>query len=378
MTWFDRYIWRRTEDRQQLTLEQLLADEARPTAAGEAVTIETALRLSTVWGCVRLLADSVSTLPLAVYRGDDRDPIATPPLLQRPSADFPELADWLWAIMASLLLRGNAWGVITDRRGAGLLPSQVDLVHPDRVTVTTEDGLRVVRVNGQRQSPADLFHVKAYPFPGSMLGLSPIAYARESIGLGLAAEKYGAQFFSDAAIPSGVLTSDQRIGQEKADQLKARWKERHKGKRDIAVLGDGAKFQAISIAPDEAQFIATQKFSVATICRWYGVPPEMMAGETAGHEAYTSPEMRGTDFLTFTLRPWLYRVERAVSGLLPSTQRAKFNAGGFVRATLLDRYTAHKLGIEAGWLQRSEVRELEDRPPIPGIDDQEPPERAVA
>ena len=378
MTWFDRYIWRRTEDRQQLTLEQLLADEARLTAAGEAVTIETALRLSTVWGCVRLLADSVSTLPLAVYRGDDRDPIATPPLLQRPSADFPELADWLWAIMASLLLRGNAWGVITDRRGAGLLPSQVDLVHPDRVTVTTEDGLRVVRVNGQRQSPADLFHVKAYPFPGSMLGLSPIAYARESIGLGLAAEKYGAQFFSDAAIPSGVLTSDQRIGQEKADQLKARWKERHKGKRDIAVLGDGAKFQAISIAPDEAQFIATQKFSVATICRWYGVPPEMMAGETAGHEAYTSPEMRGTDFLTFTLRPWLYRVERAVSGLLPSTQRAKFNAGGFVRATLLDRYTAHKLGIEAGWLQRSEVRELEDRPPIPGIDDQEPPERAVA
>jgi HK97 family phage portal protein len=378
VTWFDRYIWRRTEDRQQLTLEQLLADEARLTAAGEAVTIETALRLSTVWGCVRLLADSVSTLPLAVYRGDDRDPIATPPLLQRPSADFPELADWLWAIMASLLLRGNAWGVITDRRGAGLLPSQVDLVHPDRVTVTTEDGLRVVRVNGQRQSPADLFHVKAYPFPGSMLGLSPIAYARESIGLGLAAEKYGAQFFSDAAIPSGVLTSDQRIGQEKADQLKARWKERHKGKRDIAVLGDGAKFQAISIAPDEAQFIATQKFSVATICRWYGVPPEMMAGETAGHEAYTSPEMRGTDFLTFTLRPWLYRVERAVSGLLPSTQRAKFNAGGFVRATLLDRYTAHKLGIEAGWLQRSEVRELEDRPPIPGIDDQEPPERAVA
>ena len=378
MSWFDRWVWRRTEDRQQLTLEQLLAEESRPTAAGEPVTVDSALRLSTVWGCVRLLADSVSTLPLQVYRGDDRDPIPTPPLLTRPSGDFPELADWLWAIMASLLLRGNAWGVITDRRGAGLLPSQVDLVHPDRVTVTTEDGLRVVRVNGQRQSPADLFHVKAYPFPGSMLGLSPIAYARESIGLGLAAEKYGAQFFSDAAIPSGVLTSDQRIGQEKADQLKARWKERHKGKRDIAVLGDGAKFQAISIAPDEAQFIATQKFSVATICRWYGVPPEMMAGETAGHEAYTSPEMRGTDFLTFTLRPWLYRVERAVSGLLPSTQRAKFNAGGFVRATLLDRYTAHKLGIEAGWLQRSEVRELEDRPPIPGIDDQEPPERAVA
>jgi HK97 family phage portal protein len=327
--------------------------------------VESALRLSTVFGCVRLLADSVSTLPLHVYRGEDRDPIPTPPLLQRPSADFPELEEWLWALMASLLLRGNAWGVITDRSGAGLLPAQVDLVHPDRVAVTVEDGQNVVRINGQKQDRANLLHVKAYPFPGSMLGLSPMAYARESIGLGLGAEKYGAKFFGDAGIPSGTLTSDQRIGNEEARNLKARWNQAHKGKREIAVLGSGAKFQPTMIAPDEAQFIQTQKFSVSTICRFYGIPPEMMAGETAGHEAYTSPEMRGTDFLTFTLRPWLRRVERAVSGLLPSTQRAKFNAGGFVRATLLDRYQAHKIAREAGFLTVNEIRELEDRPPLP-------------
>jgi len=115
---------------------------------------------------------------------------------------------------------------------------------------------------------------------------------------------------------------------------------------------------------------------VATICRFYGIPPEMMGGETAGHEAYTSPEQRSTDLLTWTPRPWLYRVERAVSGLLPSTQKARFNPGGLVRATLLDRYQAHKLGIEAGWLLRSKVRELEDRSPIAGIDDQ--PGGAVA
>jgi HK97 family phage portal protein len=364
--WWDRWVWSRVQNREALTFEQLLAEEGRPTAAGESVTVETALRLSTVWGCVRLLADSVSTLPLAVYRGDDRDPIGTPPLLQRPSADFPELADWLWAVMASLLLRGNAWGVITARAGAGLLASQVDLVHPDRVAVVTNgDGTQTIRINGEPYARADLFHVKAFPWPGSLLGLSPIAYAREAIGLGLGAEKYGGKFFGDAAVPSGVLTSDQRIGDDQAERLKARWEDRHKGKRRIAVLGDGAKFQAITIAPDEAQFIQTQKFSVATICRFYGVPPEMMAGETAGHEAYTSPEMRGTDFLTFTLRPWLTRVERAVSGLLPSTQTAKFNAGGFVRATLRDRYEAHKVAIEAGFLTINEVRELEDRPPLP-------------
>jgi HK97 family phage portal protein len=379
VSWWDRWVWSRVANREALTLEQLLADEARPTAAGEPVTVDTALRLSTVCGCVRLLADSVSTLPLHVYRGDDRDPIGTPPLLQRPSADFPELADWLWAVMASLLLRGNCWGLITARSGAGLLPAQVDLVHPDRVAVVTGgDGRREVRINGERQDPADLFHCKAFTWPGELLGLSPIAYAREAIGLGLGAEKYGARFFGDSAIPSGVLTSDQRISAESAKSLQERWRARHKGRRDIAVLGDGAKFQPISIAPEEAQFLGTIKANVATICRFYGVPPEAMGGETAGHEAYTSPEQRSTDLLLWTLRPWLYRVERAVSTLLPRTQRARFNAGGMVRATLLDRYQAHKLGIEAGWLLRSEVRELEDRPPIAGIDDQPPAQEGIA
>jgi HK97 family phage portal protein len=378
VTWFDRYVWRRTENRQELTLEQLLAEEGRPTASGESVTVESALRLSTVWGCVRLLADSVSTLPLHVYRGDDRDPIPTPPLLQRPSADFPELADWLWACMASLLLRGNCWGLVTDRRGAGLLPSQVDLVHPDRVTVTTNgDGLRVIRMGGVEQNPADIFHVKAFPWPGQLEGLSPIAYAREAIGLGLAAERYGAKWFGDNAVPSGVLSTDQHISGKEAVDLKEGWKAYHKGHRDIAVLGNGARFQPITIAPEESQFIQSQKFSVSTICRFYGVPPEMVAGETAGHEAYTSPEMRGTDFLTFTLRPWLLRIERAVSGLLPSTQSAKFNAGGFLRATLREQYEALRIGVDGGFVMPNEARAKLDLPPLDGLD-RPPPTEGVA
>ena len=375
MTWWDRYVWRRTENRQELTLEQLLAEEGRPTASAEPVTAESAMRLSTVWGCVRLLADSVSTLPLHVYRGDDRDPIPTPPLLQRPSADFPELADWLWAIMASLLLRGNAWGVVTDRRGAGLLPSQVDLVDPGRVAVTTNgDGLRVIRVGGVEQNPANIFHVKAFPWPGQLEGLSPIAYARESIGLGLGSERYGARFFAGADLPIGFLETDQPVDQDTADRLRARWRQLGHGdwgwdrKRDIAVLGNGAKFRPLAIAPEESQFIQTQKFSVSTIARFYGVPPEMVAGETAGHEAYTSPEMRGTDFLTFTLRPWLLRIERAVSGLLPSTQNAKFNAGGFLRATLREQYEALNIGVAGGFVMPNEAREKLDLPALPGLD----------
>ncbi len=363
MPWWQPWTWRRVEERQQYTLEQLLAEEGRPTAAGEAVTTETAMRLSTVWACVKLLADSVSTLPLHVYRGDDRDPIPTPPLLQRPSADFDELADWLWAVMASLLLRGNGWGVITGR--SGVLPSQVDLVHPDRVAVSLEKARWVIRIGGQEYDRSELFHVKAFPFPGSILGLSPIQYAREAIGLGLGAERYGAKLFGDSGIPAGVLTSDQPISKELADTIKARWRKRFEDNREIAVLGSGSKFQPITIAPEEAQFLETQKFNVSTIARFYGIDPTMLGGETPGHMAYSSPEQRSSDFLTYAARPWLYKLERAISGLLPRNQSAKFNAGGFARATLLDRYQAHKVGIEAGFLTVNEARAYEDLPPLP-------------
>jgi HK97 family phage portal protein len=253
----------------------------------------------------------------------------------------------------------------------------VDLVDPDRVSVSEEDGQWVVRIGGQEIDRSELWHARAFPWPGKLEGLSPITYARESIGLGIASEKYAAKLFGDAGIPSGYLYSDQKMGDESVKKLRAEWERSHRGRRGTAVLSQ-VKYQNLSIAPEEAQFIETQRFNVSTICRLFGVAPEMMGGETAGHEAYTSPEMRGVDFLTFTLRPWLLRVERAVSTLLPRTQAAKFNAGAMVRATLRERYEAHRLGIDAGWLLRSEVRELEDRPPIPGIDDQPPPEVGAA
>jgi HK97 family phage portal protein len=336
------------------------------TAAGVAVTSDSALRLSTVFGCVRLLADSVSTLPLAVYRGDDRDPIPTPPLLQRPSGDHPELSDWLWAAMASLLLRGNCWGLISDRAGPGLLPAQVDLLDPDRVTVDTasDPGRTIIRIGADTYERSEVWHIKAYPRAGSIEGMSPIAYARESIALGIAAERYGARFFGDAAIPTGYLHSEQPIKDDTVKRMKAEWENAHHGRRGTAVLA-GVKYQPLSLAPDESQFLGTQRANVATICRIFGIAPEQMGGETAGHEAYTSPEQRSLDFLSYSLRPWLHRLERSISTLLPSTQTAKFNAGAFLRATTKERYEAHEIGIRAGFLTRDEVRDLEDRPPLP-------------
>jgi HK97 family phage portal protein len=364
MGWWDRWVWSRVQNRDALTLEQLLAEEGTPTHAGVPVTTDQALRLSAVWACVRLLADAVSTLPLDVYRRGERDPLPElPPLLRTPAAGM-SLNEWLYAVMVSLLLRGNAYGIVTDRSGSTLLPAQVDLAHPDRLGVTVNaDGTIAYRLNGKELDPADVWHVRAYTFPGTVLGLSPVEYARQTIGLGLAAEKFGAQWFGDGSIPSGVIYADRDPKEEGAKKLKAEWVAARRNNREPAVLA-GARFEPISVKPEESQFLGTLDANVNSIARIFGVPPEMIAGTTAGPLAYTSPEMRSLDLLTYTVRGWLVRLENAITALLPSTQFARFNAAGMVRVDLKSRYEAHEIALRAGFLTINEVRALEDRGPL--------------
>jgi HK97 family phage portal protein len=249
----------------------------------------------------------------------------------------------------------------------------VELLAPERVGVQV-DGRVIWRIDGQEVDPASIWHVKAFTAPGQVLGLSPIAHARQAIGLGIAAERYAARFFGDGGLPAGVLSTDQGLSPERAAQVKAQWKDRYRdGNREIAVLGNGAKFQAVSVAPEEAQFLESSRANVATIARYFGVQPELIGGESGGSLTYANVEQRALDFLTFGLRPWLVRLETALSALLSSTTTVKFNAAALVRTDLLTRYQAHESAIRAGWKLRSEVRELEDLPPISGIDDQEGP-----
>jgi HK97 family phage portal protein len=344
------------------------------TYAAVAVNPTTALQHSAVWASVNLIAGSISTLPLYAYRRGERDPLPElPPLLRQPSATM-NLPDWLYAALQSLLLRGNCYGQIVDRAGAGLLPAQVELLAPDRVAVNVPNGAIEYRLDGHVVDPASIWHVKAYTSAGNVVGLSPIAHARQAVGLGLAAERYGAKWFGESATPSGLLTTDQRINSEQAEMLKHRWRFSHQGNRDIAVLGDGARFQAVSIAPEESQFLESTRANVATVARYFGVQPELIGGESGGSLTYANVEQRALDFLQFGLAPWLVRLETAISGLLSSTTTVKFNAGALVRTDLLTRYQAHESAIRAGWKLRSEVRELEDLPPVAGIDNQAPPE----
>jgi HK97 family phage portal protein len=351
---------KRTQDRATFQIGDLAAP---PTWAGVPVGGDQALRLSGMWACVRLLSESVSTLPLHVRREGEREPLALPPLLQRPAAGMP-LHEWLEAVMRSLLLRGNCYGVVTDRSGATLLPSQVELANPDLVAVRyTDDGIEY-RVGGQRVERENIWHVRAYVQPGSLVGLSPVEYCRQQVALGLAAEKYGAQWFGEGGVPYGLLTNDDAhyVGIDKAQEIHDIWRDARRNNK-TAVL-TGWRYHPLSVKPEESQFIETTKANLASICRIYGVPPEMVAGEAGNSLTYANVEQRSIDFLTYGLRPWLHRLETAIGALLPRGQYCRFNSGALLKPTLRDRYEAHKVAIEAGFLTVNEVRELEDRPPL--------------
>jgi HK97 family phage portal protein len=364
MGWRD---WIPRHDREALTLAHVLAADVTRSRAGIVVNTDNALRLSAVWGCVRLLADCVSTLPLHAFRDGSREPLDPPPtLLARPSADLEELPEWLWAGLASALLRGNAFGLIVARAGASQRPAQVELLHPDRVSVATmPDRSTQWRLDGRRIDKTDLWHLRGYPFPGSPLGLSPIGYAAEAIGVGLAAQQYGAGFFGDDATPAGILTSDQIITREQATTLHEMWKSTRGGKKGTAVLGNGAKFQQISIAPEESQFLESQKFTVTQICRVFGVPPEMVASEAGGSLTYANVEQRDISLLKYAVAPWLTRFERKLTRAMPRGTFVKFNAAALLRTDLKSRYESYAIGLDKGFLTLDEVRQLEDREPLP-------------
>jgi HK97 family phage portal protein len=286
-------------------------------------------------------------------------------MLRQPAAGVP-FHDWTAQVLRSLLLTGNAWGIITSRIGAGLRPSQIELIGPDRVTVNVAgDGAATYRLDGREVDRDDLWHLRAYPTPGALLGLSPIAYAAETIGLGLAAQKYGAQYFGDSSTPSGYLTGDQVVGQGQAEELIARWDARNQGRRRTAVLGKGLEFKQILVPPEESQFLDTQRLTVQQIARIYGVPPEMIAAEAGNSLTYANVEQRSIDFLTYAVNPWLVRLETALTDLVARGQYVKFNAGGLLRTDLKTRYESYEIGLRAGFLTVDEVRELEDREPLP-------------
>jgi HK97 family phage portal protein len=326
------------------------------------VNPDQALRLSAVWACVNLLSNTVSTLPLKAHRpgGAEFEPV----FLESPAAGWT-LTDWLEAVMRSLLLRGNAYGFITARSGPRMSPSQVELVDPDRVSVNVSPSGEVTyRFQGQLVDPSDLWHVRAFRYPGSPLGLSPIQYAAETIGLGLSTRRFGQAYFSDGAMPTGILKIGQPADQLTIDTVRAHLKRATHGRRQPLIVSGDAAWTQLSVSPEQSQFIDSQRLNVTEIARVFGVPAAMVDGQSEDSNTYANLEGRSLHFLQYSLNPWLIRLENAISSLLPGGAYVKFTTAALLKTTTKERYEAYRLGLDGGFLTIPEVRELEDKLPL--------------
>lgn len=349
--------------RAAVPLGQLVLDTGAPTAAGVPVSPASALRLPAVAAAVRLLADSIAMLPLDVFRdGAEVDP---PRLLVEPAAGT-SLPEWVGQGMRSLLLHGDAFGVIVARSGRWLTPAQVELVDPGAVSVyRDEHGAVVYRVGGREVPRPDVWHVKGPSEPGALRGTSPVALARESIGLGLAAERYAAEFFSSGAVPTAVLKSlDPHLDGPGAEALKAAVI-RSQRTRSPLVLNPATEYESVSSSPEEALLVEVQRWVVGQVARAFGLPPELLGVDSGGSLTYANVESRSVDLLKYSVAPWLVRLESALARLLPAGHRVRFNVDALLRTTTAERYAAHEVALRAGFLTVAEVRALEDLPPLP-------------
>lgn len=322
-----------------------------------------------MWAATDLVSSLVATLPLDVYEGTgaSRRELPLPKVLEDPAGDGYGLADWIYQYMMSLLLRGNTYGRTADRDRLGN-PTQVVLYHPDEVQGwrDVKDGLPRWRVGGEMvDEPADMWHQRAYSIPGRLLGLSPVAHHATTIAQGLAAARFGQQFFEEGGAPSGLLTNEQALDAKQASVAKDRFLAALRGSREPLVLGQGWKYQPISVNPEESQFLETQKYTSAECARIYGPGmPEILGYESGGSMTYANVEQRSLDLLTYALDRWLVRTERMFTSMLPAGQYVKLNRKALARTDLLTRFRAHALALQNRWTTPNEVRDVEDQTPV--------------
>lgn len=340
------------------------------TWAGVPVDERRALQHITWWSCVSLLSDSITQLPVGRFRteGGARVPLPPPTIFTEPDAKigFPE---WIGQLTISLVARGNAYGLILARDGQDT-PTQIQTLHPDEVLVTLSHGVPRYTVFGidSGLTRRDIFHVKGLTLPGrySFEGLDPVSYARHTIGRGLAAAEYASRYFGQSATPGGILTTDQDMPDATAKEMQERWMEAHSHRqRKPGVLGGGLKWQSVEIKPEESQFLETIKATRLEIAGFFRCPPHLIGLGDMQSNWGTGVEENALQYVTFTLQPWLMRLEAAFSALLPKPQFVKFNTTAFLRSRTLDRYRAFLMAREGGWINPDEIRALEDLPPIP-------------
>ena len=346
-------------------------------AAGKPVNPRTAVQMTTVYACVRVIAETVASLPLQVYRYTDHgSEKAVSHPLYRILHDEPnhEMTSFILreTMLSHLLLWGNSYcQILRNGRGQilGLYPLLPEKMQVDRDAGGTLTYDYMARDGGMvRLRPEDVLHIPGLGFDG-IVGYSPIALEKNAIGLGIAAEEYGSRFFSNGATPSGVLTHPNTVKNPTA--LRESWHAAYGGSANsgkVAILEEGLKFERISMPNNEAQFLESRKFQVAEICRIYRVPPHLVGD--LEHATFSNIEHQSISFAMHTIRPWLVRIEQAMNRAL-FTEREKsdfyvrINIDGLMRGSYKERMEGYAIGRQNGWLSSDDIRELENMNPLP-------------
>ena len=334
--------------------------------SGETVDETSALEVAAVLASVSLLADSVASLPLRAIRyvGDRVERDQGPIWLDNSSTVTQY--ELIHMIVSSLALHGNAY-IYIDREG-GILPVSLTPLHPSNVQVNVINRQRYYSVNGGTVPQDDMLHIRWWTPPQASVGLSPIQMQKTTIGLALAMERHLAQFYGEGATPSSVLEVDGDLTADQAKALQSTWETQNKRRRRPAVLTNGMKWRSISADAASMEMNASRELQIAQVARIFRIPAYMI-GARGESNTYTNNEAAGQHFVTYTLLPWLRRIETALSALTPDGRELMFDTAGFLRADQINRYRAHQVGIMSGFLTPNEARAVEGLEPYEGGDE---------
>lgn len=356
--------------------------------AGKNVTERSAMQMTAVYSCVRVLSEAVAGLPLHVYKylsDGGKEKAFTHPLYHllhdEPNSEMTSFV-FRETLMTHLLLWGNAYAQVI-RNGKGEVIALYPLM-PNRMTVDRDSSgnLYYKYYRGSDEvirskeyevilSSGDVLHIPGLGFDG-LVGYSPIAMAKNAIGLAIATEEFGAKFFANGAAPSGVLEHPGTI--KDPSKVREAWQSQFGGSSNsgkVAVLEEGMKYTPISISPEQAQFLETRKFQINEIARIFRVPPHMVGD--LEKSSFSNIEQQSLEFVKYTLEPWLVRWEQSMirSLLTPSEKQEyfiKFNVDGLLRGDYASRMSGYATARQNGWMSANDIRELENLDRIPAED----------
>jgi HK97 family phage portal protein len=335
----------------------------RPSLTGVHVTEDTALRLSAVYASVRLIADTIATLPVDQYirREGQRVPFRPQdPWVVSPSLTLSRTTFWQ-QVMLSLLLDGNAF-IVLGRNGGGRIVD-LQVLNPTHVTVLANRGGYQL-AGGETLGIGQVLHVTEMLLPGADRGTSRIEQAKESLGLGLALQEYASTFFGNGAFPSVVIEVPGAPTVDQRQEMQAAWENAHRGTRKAhkpAIVMNGAKVQPLSVNPQDSQLLEQRRYAVEECARLFRIPPFMLGVTTSGAMSFASVEQQMLFFAEHTIRPYAEILEAAFSRLLLNDQSfIRFNLNALVRADLSTRTDAYSKALLAGYMSVNDVRRLED------------------